>query len=149
MFSVAKTFWVWSSSEHIISFGRRRILTPKSPEKIAQTLCENWTHDPPSSSSDDLTTELLEVLCISQFHLRPGPPRATAGHLHALSVPGVGHLQILHCPGGRAFANPGTIPEVLTRTRFPIRIWLHRRFYWKKKSRLAHLSRTGINWRGL
>ena len=69
------------------------------------------------------------------------PPRATAGHLHALSVPGVGHLQILHYPGGRAFANPGAIPEVLTRTRFPIRIWLHRRFYWKK-SRLAHLSTT-------
>ena len=34
----------------------------------------------------------------------PPPPalfpfRATAGHLSALSVPGVGHLQILHCPG--------------------------------------------------
>ena len=26
----------------------------------------------------------------------PPPPRATAGHLAALSVPGVGHLQILH-----------------------------------------------------
>ena len=25
-------------------------------------------------------------------------------------------------PGGWAFANPGTIPELLTRTRFPIRI---------------------------
>ena len=47
-------------------------------------------------------------LCISQFHLRPAPPRATAGHLPALSVPGVRHLQILHChaqpPGhSRAF----------------------------------------------
>ena len=29
----------------------------------------------------------------------PFPFRATAGHLPALSVPGVGHLQILHCPG--------------------------------------------------
>ena len=27
------------------------------------------------------------------------PPRATAGHLPALSVPGVGYLQILRCPG--------------------------------------------------
>ena len=25
-------------------------------------------------------------------------------------------------PGGRAFANPGANPELLTRTRFPIRI---------------------------
>ena len=42
-------------------------------------------------------------LCISQFQLRPAPPpphpRATAGHLPALSVPRVGHLQILSCPG--------------------------------------------------
>ena len=28
----------------------------------------------------------------------PPPPRATAGHLPASSVPGVGHLQILSCP---------------------------------------------------
>ena len=51
-------------------------------------------------------------LCISQFQLRPAvPPRATAGH-----------LKILCCPGVRAFANPGAIPELLIRTRFPIRI---------------------------
>ena len=30
------------------------------------------------------------ALCISQFQLRPAPPRATAGHLPALSVPGWG-----------------------------------------------------------
>ena len=36
----------------------------------------------------------------------PPPPQATAGHLPTLSVPGVGHLQILHCSGGRAFAKP-------------------------------------------
>ena len=29
----------------------------------------------------------------------PSPPRATAGHLSALPVPGVGDFQILHCPG--------------------------------------------------
>ena len=39
-------------------------------------------------------------LCISQFHQLPAPPPgATAGHLPALLVPGMGHLQILHCPG--------------------------------------------------
>ena len=49
----------------------------------------------------------------------PPPLRATAGHLLALSVPGVGHLQILPCPaGGRAFANPRAIPELLTLTGF-------------------------------
>ena len=30
---------------------------------------------------------------------QPPPPRATEGHLHASSVPGVRHLQILHCLG--------------------------------------------------
>ena len=53
----------------------------------------------------------------------PPPTRATAGHLPALSVPAVGHLQILRPPGaGHLFANPGAIPEFLTRARFPIRI---------------------------
>ena len=37
----------------------------------------------------------------------PRPPRATAGHLHALSVAGVGHLQILHCPGAGHSPTPG------------------------------------------
>ena len=33
-----------------------------------------------------------------------------------------GYLQLFALPGGWAFANPGAIPELLTRTRFPIRI---------------------------
>ena len=50
------------------------------------------------------TNQNIVRLCISQFQLRPAPSpppfpfRAIAGHLPALSVPGVGHLQILHCP---------------------------------------------------
>ena len=39
--------------------------------------------------------------------MRPAPPRATAGHLPALSVPGVGNLQILHCPGAGHLPTPG------------------------------------------
>ena len=35
------------------------------------------------------------------------PPQATAGHLPAFSVPGVGHLQILRCPG----PTPGLLPS--------------------------------------
>ena len=79
------------------------------------------------------------------------PPPPSPGYCWAfarLVSPGGGAFANFALPGGRAFANPGAIPEVLTRTRFPSRIWLHRRFY-RKKSRLAHLSRTGINWRGL
>ena len=63
---------------------------------------------------------------------QPPPPRATAGHLPPLSVPGVGHLQMLALPGGRAFANPRANPELLTRTRFPIRIKLQEGFTGRK-----------------
>ena len=37
----------------------------------------------------------------------PPPPRATEGHLPALSVPGVGHLQNLRCPGAGHLPTPG------------------------------------------
>ena len=71
-----------------------------------------------------------EILSISQFQLRPLPlPRATAGHWPALSVPGVGHLQILCCPGD------GHVPTP--------RFW-HADDFTGKTRRLAHLSRTGI-----
>ena len=46
-------------------------------------------------------------------------------------------------PGGGAFGNPGANPELLTRTRFPIRINYTEDFT-GKTSRLAHFSRTGI-----
>ena len=58
-------------------------------------------------------------LCISQFQMRSAPlPRATAGHLPVF--PGGGAFANFALPGGRAFANPRAIPELLTRTRFPI-----------------------------
>ena len=71
----------------------------------------------------------------------PPPPRATAGNLPAFSVSGVAHLQILRCQGAGHLPTRGN-SRPLTRTRFPTRIELHRGYYWKK-SRLAHLSRTG------
>ena len=49
----------------------------------------------------------LACLCISQFHLRPAPPP----RLLRLSVPGVGHLQILHCPGAGHLLTPGSLPS--------------------------------------
>ena len=41
----------------------------------------------------------------------PPPPRATAGHLPAFSVLGVGHLQILRCPGAGHLSTPGLFPS--------------------------------------
>ena len=41
----------------------------------------------------------------------PRPPRATVGRLPTLSVPGVGHLQILLCPGARHLPTPGLFPS--------------------------------------
>ena len=42
----------------------------------------------------------------------PIPPRATAGHLLKLSVPGVGHSQFYRAPGGWALAYPGRAPGI-------------------------------------
>ena len=70
------------------------------------------------------------------------PPRATAGHLPTLSVPGVGHLQILCCPGAVHSPTPGPF----------LSFWHARGFlsennytedFTGKESRLAHLPRTG------
>ena len=106
---------------------------------------------PNSSTSTDpfsAATKTLLVLCISQFQLRPVPnppsPRPlsplAAGHLLALSVPGEGHLQILGC----------TEP---TLSFWHVRDFLSEFNYTKdftgKTSRLAHLPRTGKNWRSL
>ena len=41
----------------------------------------------------------------------PRPPRATVGRLPTLSVPEVGHLQILLCPGARHLPTPGLFPS--------------------------------------
>ena len=63
----------------------------------------------------------IRRLCISQFHLRPAPP-GYCGAFARLVSPGGGAFANFALPGGRAFANPRAIPELLTRTRFPIRI---------------------------
>ena len=92
------------------------------------------------------------LLCISQFQLRPAPPpppppRATAGHLLALLVPGVGHLQILGCPGAGHLPTPGPTPSFWHARSF-LSEYNFTEDFTGKTSRLAHLSRTGKNWRG-
>ena len=53
----------------------------------------------------------MKPKCISQFQLRLAP-RATAGHFPALSVPGVGHLQILHCAGAGHLPTPRPLASI-------------------------------------
>ena len=52
----------------------------------------------------------------------PPPPPGYCGAFARLVSPGGGAFANFALPGGRAFANPRAIPELLTRTRFPIRI---------------------------
>ena len=68
------------------------------------------------------------ALCISQFHLPPAPSPPPPGYCGAFA-----RLKLVS-PGGGAFANPRASPKLFTRTRFPFRIELHRRFYLKKKA---------------
>ena len=50
------------------------------------------------------------------------PPAAHCGAFARHVSPGGGAFANFALLGGRAFANPRAIPELLTRTRFPIRI---------------------------
>ena len=79
-------------------------------------------------------------------HPPPGhpPPRATVGHLPALSVPGVGHLQILHCQGARHLPTPGATPSFCHALSF-LSEYDYTEDFTRKTSRLAHLSRMGKN----
>ena len=50
------------------------------------------------------------------------PPPGNCGAFARLVSPGGGAFANVALPGGRAFANPRANPELLTRTRFAIRI---------------------------
>ena len=62
-------------------------------------------------------------------------PRPPPGLLQGIfpPCPGGGAFANFAQPGSREFVNPGASPELLTRTRFPIRIFPHRGFCWKNK----------------
>ena len=62
---------------------------------------------------------------------QPPPPSGYCGAFARLVTPGGGAFENFTLPGARAFANP----ELLTRTRFPIRILNY----------TEDLSRTGKN----
>ena len=67
-------------------------------------------------------------LCISQFQLRPVP-----------NPPGGGAFANFALPGGRGFANPRAIPDLLTRSGF-LSEYNYPEDFTGKESRLAHLS---------
>ena len=56
----------------------------------------------------------------------PSPPPGCCGAFARLISPGGGVFANFVPPTGRAFANPGTNPELLTRTRFPVSITTQR-----------------------
>ena len=62
----------------------------------------------------------------------PAPP-GYCGAFARLSSPRGGAFANFALPGYWAFANPGAIPELLNRTRFPIKLSLHRGLLKKKK----------------
>ena len=66
-----------------------------------------------SKATDDHMIRHFCFICSRQMHQsipavpRPPLPLATAGHLPALWVQGVGHFQILRCPGARHLPTQG------------------------------------------
>ena len=69
--------------------------------------------------------------------LPPSPPPGYCGPFARLSSPRGGAFANFALPGYLAFANPGAIPELLNRTRFPIKISLHRGLLKKKEGHRA------------
>ena len=61
------------------------------------------------------------------------PPRATTGYFPTLSVPGVGHLQILRCPGAGHLPTPGTTSSFWHARGFLSEHNYTEVFYWKNK----------------
>ena len=57
----------------------------------------------------------FEIIMHQSIPTAPNPPWATAGHLPASSVRGVGHLQILRCPGPGYWPTPRLFPSFLSK----------------------------------
>ena len=93
-------------------------------------------------------TKWPHYVSVNSSRAQTPPPRATVGHLPALSVPGVGHLQILHCQGARHLPTPGAIPSFCHALSF-LSEYDYTEDFTRKTSRLARLSRMGKSWRGL
>ena len=73
-----------------------------------------------------------------------GPPGLLRAFTRLVSLGGGAFANFL-LPGGRAFANPGAIPGLSNTHAVSYQNVTTQRVLLKKKRRLAHLSRTGIN----
>ena len=78
----------------------------------------------------------------------PPPAPATTVHLPTLSVSTVGHLQILCSRGAGHLPTPGPFLSFWHARGF-LSWYNYTEDFTGKTSRLAHLSRTRKNWRGL
>ena len=80
--------------------------------------------------------------CISQIQLRPAPPGLLRGICPPCQSQGLGHLQILWCPGAGHFPAPGPFPSFWHARGFLSECSYTADYFTGKESRLAHLSRT-------
>ena len=75
----------------------------------------------PADQDVDIPCYGLGLYASVNFTCSQAPP-GYCGAFARLVSPWGGAFANFALPGGRAFAIPGAIPEVFTRTRFPIRI---------------------------
>ena len=68
------------------------------------------------------STETYASVTSNRVPWGPPPPLGLLRSICPPFCPGSGAFANFALPGGRAFANPGVIPELLTRTQFAIRI---------------------------
>ena len=89
------------------------------PTKNCQSCSKNNLKNE-ASSGDNYAS--VNSTCAQAPTPPPPPPPGNCGAFARLVSPGDGAFADVALPGGRAFANPQVNPELLTCTRFPIRI---------------------------
>ena len=92
----------------------------KSPESSSCEYLDSWC-----AVQLDVTRQIMKIIRLDNASVNstcaqpPKPHHRPPPHLVS---PGGGAFANFALPGGRAFANRGAIPELLSRTRFPIKI---------------------------
>ena len=85
----------------------------------------------------------MKPYCISQFQLLPAPP-GYCGAFSRLVSPGGGAFANFALRGGRALPTPSPLANI-SHALSLLSEYDYTEGFTEKKSRLAHLSRTGIN----
>ena len=89
--------------------------------EISEIIRETFTLGTPIGLNTTHNASLYASVSSSCAQTPPPPSRLLRGIFPPFQSRG-GAFANFVLPGGRAFANPGAIPELLSRTRFPIRI---------------------------